>query len=76
MNPESSVMMSISTLNPNMSVMESVLGRSVVPMRRKLKKTTKRGHRILCLDGGGVKVRGQIVSVSEGCMVELGCGQG
>ena len=48
-------MQSISTINRNMSVTESVLGRSVRPMRRKARKD--RGHRILCLDGGGVKVR-------------------
>lgn len=53
-NVESSVMMSISSINRNMSVMESVLGKSVVP--RRLRKGKKRGHRILCLDGGGVKV--------------------
>lgn len=49
-------MQSISNINPNMSVMESVLGKSVVPMRRKAKKMVDSGHRILCLDGGGVKV--------------------
>lgn len=50
---ESSVMRSMSSLNPRMSVTSSVLGTSVVPSRR---KRGKRGHRILCLDGGGVKV--------------------
>lgn len=49
-------MKSISNINPNMSVMESVLGQSVIPLRRKMKKIGKRGHRILCLDGGGIKV--------------------
>ena len=53
---ESSVMTSISCINPNMHVTESVLGKSVVPARKKFKKSGKRGHRVLCLDGGGVKV--------------------
>ena len=47
-------MMSISSINKNMSVMESVLGKSVVPRRKR--KSKKQGHRILCLDGGGIKV--------------------
>ena len=55
LNPENSVTMSVSMINPNMSVLESVLGKSVAPFRRKKKK--EGGHRILCLDGGGVKVR-------------------
>lgn len=55
-NPESSVMRSVSIVNPNMSVMESVLGKSVVPMRMKPRRRDKKSHRILCLDGGGVKV--------------------
>ena len=61
-NPESSMMRSISNVNPNMSVMESALGHSVIPLRRKMKKFGKRGHRILCLDGGGVKVGGGVCS--------------
>lgn len=52
--------MSISSINRNMSVMESVLGKSVVPRRQR--KLKKRGHRILCLDGGGVKVSWEVGS--------------
>ncbi len=50
-------MKSISRFRPNMAVTESILGRSTVPLRKIKKKTKGRGHRILCLDGGGVKVR-------------------
>ena len=49
-------MRSISRNNPGMSVVESVLGKSLVPLRRKLTES-KKGQRILCLDGGGIKVR-------------------
>ena len=54
---ESSVMKSMSSFNPRMSVTESVLGKSVVPQQKYMKMgNKKRGHRILCLDGGGIKV--------------------
>ena len=53
-DPEGSVMRSISTFNNKMAVTESILGKSVVP--RKRKKLMKNPIRILCLDGGGVKV--------------------
>ena len=53
---ENSLSMSRSLFNPNMSVTESGLGTSVRPGQIKMHKKGQRGHRILCLDGGGIKV--------------------
>jgi len=56
---ESSLLMSKSLFNPNMSVTQSGLGTSVRLGQVKAYKKGQRGHRILCLDGGGIKVCSQ-----------------
>ena len=52
----SSLTTSKSLFNPKMSVIKSDLGTSVMPGQMKTLKKGQRGHRILCLDGGGIKV--------------------
>ena len=44
---------SISEYNPEMKVMHSLIGESVVPSTPQ----TRKGNTILCLDGGGLKVK-------------------
>ena len=53
--PTASVITSLSTRNREMEVKKSIIGYSVSPIL----KTTKRanGQSVLCLDGGGIKVR-------------------
>ena len=53
-SPTSSVYPSI--VNPHMAVYQSILGSSVAPILFGAGK--EKGERILCLDGGGIKVRG------------------
>ena len=48
---------SLSTRNSDMDVMASMIGHSVVH------RTQKTGQKILCLDGGGVKV-GDIIEIT------------
>ena len=54
---ENSLLETKSLLNPKMSVIQSELGiSSVMPEQMKTLKKGQGGHRILCLDGGGIKV--------------------
>ena len=57
-SPTSSVFQSL--VNPRMTVMQSILGSSVAPLLLGASK----GERILCLDGGGIKVRGLSLSLA------------
>ena len=52
-NRQSSVI-SLSEYNPRMQVMSSIIGESVVP----LDCEKQEGQKVLCLDGGGIKVSG------------------
>ena len=53
---ESNLCESKSLFNPKMLVIQSGLGTSVMPGQMKTLKKGQRGHKILCLDGGGIKV--------------------
>ena len=50
---------SLSEYNPRMRVMSSIIGESVVP----LDYEKQEGQKVLCLDGGGIKVRGTHESI-------------
>ncbi len=54
---ETSLSVSRSLYNSRMSVTQSGLGLSVKPMNKKITKEGIAGHKILTLDGGGIKVK-------------------